>query len=73
MIEEKQITYQDRIDKLIETKIQYTALKMKQRWYFDIDDHSCIPWTKPIPLKVKPNHPSGGRYGAKCIGENFKA
>ena len=71
-LDEKQITYQNRIDALRETKIQHTSLKMKQRGYFDIDDHGCIPWSEPIPFKAKPNHPSGGCYGAKGIGENFK-
>lgn len=73
MIEKKQIIYQDRIDALRETKIQHTALKMKQRGYFDIDDHGCIPWTEPIPFKAKPNHSSGRCYGIRCIGENFRS
>ncbi len=70
---EKRLTYQRRIDALRETKIQHTKLKMNQRGYFDIDDHGCIPWDQPIPFKPKPNHPSGGCYGAKCIGENFRS
>ncbi|MGQ9608806.1 MAG: pyruvate formate lyase family protein [bacterium] len=70
---EKKLTYQERIDALRETKIQHTRLKMNQRGYFDIDDHGCIPWDKPIPFKPKPNHPSGGCYGARCIGENFRS
>jgi pyruvate-formate lyase len=72
-LDEKMITYQERIDALKETKIEHTALKMKQRGYFDIDDHGCIPWFEPIPFKMKPSHPSGGCYGPKAIGENFKA
>jgi len=72
-LDEKQITYQKRIDALRETKIEHTALKMKQRGYFDIDDHGCIPWLEPIPFKMKPSHPSGGCHGARAIGENFKA
>jgi pyruvate-formate lyase len=71
-LDERQITYQKRIDALRETKIEHTALKMKQRGYFDIDDHGCIPWFEPIPFKMKPSHPSGGCHGARAIGENFK-
>jgi len=71
-LDEKQITYQKRIEALKETKIEHTALKMKQRGYFDIDDHGCIPWFEPIPFKMKPSHPSGGCHGARAIGENFK-
>ena len=65
-------TYQQRMDSLRETKVEHTELKLKQRGYFDIDDHGYIPWSDPIPFKAKPNHPSGGCYGPKCIGENFR-
>ena len=66
-------TYQQRIDALRQTKLEHTELKLKQRGYFDIDDHGSIPWPEPIPFKAKPNHESGGCYGTKCIGENFRA
>ncbi|MBM3241831.1 pyruvate-formate lyase [Candidatus Poribacteria bacterium] len=69
----QELTYQQRIDALRQTKLEHTELKLKQRGYFDIDDHGSIPWPEPIPFKAKPNHPSGGCYGAKCIGENFRA
>lgn len=71
--DKQEITYQQRIDALRETKLEHTELKLKQRGYFDIDDHGYIPWPEPIPFKAKPNHESGGCYGAKCIGENFRA
>jgi len=66
-------TYQQRIDALRQTKLEHTELKLKQRGFFDIDDHGSIPWAEPIPFKAKPNNESGGCYGAKCIGENFRA
>ena len=66
-------TYQQRIDAIHKTKIEHTDLKLKKRGYFDIDDHGYIPWPDPIPFKAKSNHPSGGCYGIKCIGENFRA
>ena len=69
----RELTYQEHIDALRQTKFEHTELKLKQRGFFDIDDHGCIPWSEPIPFKKKPNHPSGGCYGAKCIGENFRA
>ena len=70
---EQKSTYQQRINALRQTKFEHTELKLKQRGYFDIDDHGCIPWTESIPFKAKPNHESGGCYGTKCIGENFRA
>lgn len=72
-LQEQEITYQHRIDALRETKIAHTEQKLKQRGFFDIDDHGCIPWSEPIPFKAKPSHPNGGCYGTKSIGENFRA
>ncbi|MCL5999255.1 MAG: hypothetical protein M1546_24795 [Chloroflexi bacterium] len=66
-------TYQQRIEALRNTKSEHTAQKLKQTGYFNVDDDGRIPWPKPIPFKAKPNHPSGGCYGARCIGENFRA
>jgi hypothetical protein len=66
-------TCQERIDAIRKTKLEHTDLKIKQRGYHDIDDHGYIPWPEPIPFTPKSNHPSGGCYGAKCIGENFRA
>jgi pyruvate-formate lyase len=65
-------TYQERIDALRATKKEHTDLKVKVYGYFDTDDHGYIPWLEPIPFEVQPNHPSGGCYGARCIGENFR-
>ena len=67
------VTFQQRIDALRETKVAHTAIKLQRRGYFDIDDHGYIPWDEPIPFERKSNHPSGGCYGAACIGENFRA
>ncbi|HHY81154.1 MAG TPA: pyruvate-formate lyase [Clostridiales bacterium] len=65
-------TYNERIESLRRKKVQFTERKIKTRGYFDNDDHGCIPWDEPIPFKLKPNHPSGGCYGIRCIGENFR-
>jgi formate C-acetyltransferase len=66
-------TYQQRIEALRKTKAEHTEQKLKQTGYFNVDDDGRIPWPEPIPFIAKPNHPSGGCYGAKCIGENFRA
>ena len=62
--------YSRRIEALRETKKAHTEAKLKLRGFFDIDDHGCIPWPEPIPFEPVPNHPSGGCYGAACIGES---
>ena len=67
------VNYQEWIGALHKTKVEHTKLKLQQRGFFDIDDHGYIPWTEPIPFQLKPNHPSGGAYGPKAMGENFRA
>ncbi|MFP3897554.1 MAG: pyruvate formate lyase family protein [Anaerolineales bacterium] len=65
-------TYQQRIDALRETKREHTDIKIERDGHFDTDDHGYIPWTEPIPFEPVYNHPEGGCYGIKCIGENFR-
>ncbi len=67
------ITYQHRIDALRQTKKEHTEMKRQQRGFYDIDDHGWIPWPEPVAFTPKSNHPDGRCYGAKCIGENFRA
>lgn len=70
---DQDFSYPGRIEALCQTKSAHTEEKIRQRGFFDIDDHGCIPWHEPIPFVRQPNHPSGGCYGAQCIGENFRA
>jgi len=67
------ISYQDRIDALRQTKLEHNRAKILRDGFHDIDDHGNIYWPEPIPFTPKSNHPSGGCYGARCIGENFRA
>lgn len=67
------LTYMQRIEALSKGKAEQNELKIKLLGYQDFDDYGSIPWTEPIPFKTKSNHHSGGCYGARCIGENFKA
>jgi formate C-acetyltransferase len=65
-------TYEQRIDALRETKRAHTTRKVELYGYFDTDDHGYIPWEEPIPFEAVPNHPSGGAYGMRAIGVNFR-
>ncbi len=67
------ISYQERIEALTQTKIEHNRAKIARNGYHNIDDHGDIFWAEPIPFTVKSNHPNGGCYGARCIGENFRA
>ena len=66
------IDFQARIDALHETKREHTDRKVATYGHFDVDDHGCIPWSDPIPFTATPNHPSGGCYGVRAIGESFR-
>jgi pyruvate-formate lyase len=63
--------YHQRIKSLAETKLRHNQAKLAVEGYHDIDDHGYIPWSEPVPFERISNHPSGGSYGAQCIGENF--
>lgn len=65
--------YQKRIDKLRATKMEHTAAKLKQVGYINVDDDGRMALPEPIPFTPKSNHPSGGSFGARSIGENFRA
>ncbi|MBN1876914.1 MAG: pyruvate-formate lyase [Anaerolineae bacterium] len=67
------ISYQQRIEALTRTKLEHNRAKIARDGFHDIDDHGNIYWPEPIPFTPKSNHPSGGCYGARCIGENFRA
>jgi hypothetical protein len=71
-IENAQV-YRQRIESLRRIKAAHTDIKIKRDGYFDNDDHGYIPWDEPIDYRPRPNHPDGGCYGIRCIGENFRA
>lgn len=65
-------TCNERIEGLRRTKSAHTDEKIRRRGFFDIDDHGWVPWDEPIPFIPVSNHPDGGCYGARCLGENFR-
>lgn len=69
----QEIPYPQRIEVLTQAKLEHNRLKLARDGYHDIDDHGNIYWPEPVPFTPKSNHPSGGCYGARCIGENFRA
>jgi formate C-acetyltransferase len=70
MIAEK-MDYRQLIHSLSQRKLAHNQAKIQNLGYHDIDDHGNIPWDEPIPFERVSNHPDGGSYGARCIGENF--
>ena len=67
-----QPSYQQRIAALAQKKLEQNQAKIIQNGYHDVDDHGNIPWEAEIPFERISNHPDGGSYGARCIGENFR-
>lgn len=90
---EKQLTFQQRIDALRETKMKHTREKWDVIGSMDFDDHAIIlpppesrkmvevisgsgvPITDVLLSEFEPksNHPSGGFFGPRSCGENFRA
>jgi pyruvate-formate lyase len=89
----KELTYQDRLDALRETKIRHTREKQEVVGSMNHDDWALIlppPEYREIVETIStsgmpvtdvlikgfepvPNHPSGGFFGPKAVGENFRA
>jgi formate C-acetyltransferase len=69
---EQHPTYNERIHTLAACKLEHNRRKMAREGYHDIDDHGYIPWDEPIPFQRVSNHPNGGSYGIRCVGENFR-
>jgi formate C-acetyltransferase len=67
-----ELSYQERIDALRETKADHTRIKVEMYGPYDTDDHGYIPWIDPIPFEPVPSHPSGGCWGIAAIGASFK-
>jgi formate C-acetyltransferase len=90
--EYQELTYQQRIDALRESKLRITQEKQQIIGSMDHDDWGLIlpppdrreivqtmsasgmPITDALiaGFKVKSNHPSGGFFGPKAVGENFR-
>lgn len=67
----RDLSFRARIEALRRTKSEHTEEKIRRNGYHDSDDHGWIPWPEPISFTPKSNHPDGGCYGAKCIGDAF--
>ena len=71
-IEVGTVTYDERIAALRAIKNAHTDIKVQRFGYFDTDDHGYIPWDEEIPFQAVSDHPTGGVWGIKAIGENFR-
>ncbi len=65
------IKYRELVDRLSQQKVKHNQEKLATQGFHDIDDHGYIPWGEPVPFERISNHPNGGSYGIRCIGENF--
>jgi formate C-acetyltransferase len=71
MLTQEKVDYSDLIHALAKRKVEHNLAKNKHDGYHDVDDHGNIPWDEPVDFKRVSNHPDGGSYGMRCIGENF--
>lgn len=71
MLLEQKTNYQTLIQSLSQRKLEHNQAKIKKDGFHDVDDYGTIPWTEPVKFERVSNHPDGGSYGIRCIGENF--
>ena len=89
----EEITYQERLEMLRETKLSDTKEKWEEIGSIDFDDSGLVlppPESRDViesvtvfgqpataivlkGVRIKSNHPSGGFFGPKACGENFRA
>ena len=67
------LTYAERIEALVKKKRTHTTEKQRVYESLNTDDHGSILMPEKVGFTPTPNHPNGGCYGAKCVGENFGA
>ncbi|MFH1007811.1 MAG: pyruvate formate lyase family protein [Candidatus Latescibacterota bacterium] len=66
------LTYTQRTQALIATKLKNTHDK-QELGPMDYDDHGSVRLPEELSYAPRPNHPSGGSFGPKSVGENFGA
>lgn len=69
----EQVSVDQRIAVLTQTKVSFTRRKLEKMGFNDADDVGWIPWDEPVNFQKVSNHPGGGVYGIKALGENFRA
>ena len=89
----KELTYQERLDALRQTKLKTTKEKQEIIGAMDYDDWGLILPPEELrevvesvsgsgvavtevrikDIDIKSNHPSGGFFGPKAVGENYRA
>ena len=69
----RRLTYTERIASLVANKRAHTTEKLRIYESLNTDDHGSIVMPEKAVFTPKPNHPNGGCYGARCVGENFGA
>ena len=68
-----ELTYADRLALLRERKMAQTREKIAARGYMDVDDHGSVQPPLGWEWRPTPNHPSGGFYGFRGWGDNFRS
>lgn len=72
MVATNAFTYDERLEALRATKLEHTRAKQAEGAW-DNDDHGRILPPPDFEFKPVPNHPSGGFFGARAAGANFRA
>ena len=70
---ERREMYERRAKTLLDVKRRRTGEKRAVYKALDTDDHGSILMPGEVSFTAASNHPSGGSFGAQCVGENFAA
>ena len=65
------LSYQDRLERLREKKIQQTVEKLAQNGYTDLDDFGTVPLPKDYQVEPWFNSKNRSFYGLDGMSENF--
>lgn len=70
-LQARRLSYDERIAALRTTKLEQTCRKQRAG-PMDTDDKGSVPLPEGFSYSAVPNHPSGGFFGARACGANFR-
>ena len=70
--EQKLKSYEERLRRLIQKKLQQTMEKQKRGVLVNIDDDGSVLLPEDHKIELESNHPDGSFYGPEICGKNFK-
>lgn len=64
-------TYNERIEALRETKLEFNKIKIERLGSYNFDDHGWIPFEKPVEFEIVKEASSGLTIGMEAVSKTF--